>query len=44
MDVIREKEIFQQQLLDAVAKLSPEEQKALWKLMVYRGLIRPKSP
>lgn len=43
MNVIREKEIFQQQLLDAVAKLSQEEQKALWKLMVHRGLIYPKG-
>lgn len=44
MDVIREKEIFQKQLLDAVTKLSPEEQRALWKLMVHRGLIQSEDP
>lgn len=40
MDVIREKDVIKQQLLEAVARLSPKEQRALWKLLEHRGLIR----
>lgn len=43
MDVIREKEILKQQLLEAVSRLSQKEQEALWKMLVHRGLIDPKS-
>lgn len=39
MEILREKDVILQQLLAAVAKLSPEEQRALWKLMDHRGLI-----
>ena len=41
--IIREKEFWQKQLLEAVTQLSTEEQHALWKLMVHRGLIQPKG-
>lgn len=43
-EIIREKEFWQKQLLEAVSQLSTEEQHALWKLMVHRGLIQPKGP
>lgn len=39
MEILREKDVILQQLLDAVARLSPEEQRALWNLMDHRGLI-----
>lgn len=39
MELLKENDVILQQLLDAVARLSPEEQRALWNLLDHRGLI-----
>ena len=40
MDVIREKEIINQQLQESVCRLSLEEQRALLNLLQHRGKVK----
>ena len=39
---MNERNLFIQYLLETVARLSPDDQQALWNLLIQRGLIRSK--
>lgn len=39
---MNEREVLMQSVLANVAQLSPQAQRALWNLLVQRGLIRSK--